>query len=426
MNVTLCSNLKSSKISGVDTISAVLQKIKNGHTQQQVTLARTHGRGTPNYEHIKAQIETFTPNAQFIGKRALDNLIGLSGYIYIDVDGFTNKEIFTKTPFIHACWLSVSGQGLGALAKVNGLDINNFKSSWQYLADHFSNNYGVIIDKNTKDISRQNIISYDPDIYINNACTSLNAHQIHCNYSSTLTSNQSPNYSSTVSSKPTPNYVSSSTKGYIDFSSDDDQTEVLERIIYKTILDDYCGLDYVVIEGGRPYRGAFLIKQIQNGKRHSSLFGYTLSILFNNKNITYESLEKLILKANKYHCKTPLDKKEVISMTKWFYEKFITKKLKIDYTLKRIWINPLAILSTKEKKIIIGKESGKLRRKRTLNTIQSTYDELKTSNSKVTQVMVKDSIFNKELILFKALNINKEPKGISIRTIKKRWNEIVK
>ncbi len=401
MNVSVFKNLKISKVTGVETIDGILLKIKNGYTKEQVLLAREFGKGTPEYDKVKAEIETFTPNAEFREKRAVVNLVALSGYIYLDVDNYTDRSTFTQTPFIQACWQSLSGNGLGALARIDGLTANNFKLVWLYLEEYFKNQE-ITIDAQTKDISRQNVVSYDPDIYINIDCAVLDANEIINSNSTTI--NQ-PTYQSSLSQSPSVDYVSSLTRDTTSYTSSSDS---LYHLIYRTILPDYKGQPYVVIPEGKDYRGAYLPKNIGDGKRHFWLSKHIITLLFNNPLISYEDLKIELLMANNIHCNPKLEIGKVISLTKWYYDKHASNCLTIITKKRKIWINPSSDLTTEEKRAIIGKEVGNLRRMKTLNTIQLSYDSLKLTNEKVTQIMVREAT------------------GLSIRTIKSRWNEIKK
>ena len=175
--ISIFQNIKNPNAIGVDTIDGVLQCIKNGHTKEKVELARGYGRGTHEYGLIKAQILTFTPNAYFYPTRKKENLNELSGFIYLDFDNYYEKGRITEAPFIYACWKSVSDKGYGALAIVDSLSVSNFNNAWQYLYHYFKNK-GLEVDTLTKDITRQNIISYDPSIYINKNAIAVDALKI--------------------------------------------------------------------------------------------------------------------------------------------------------------------------------------------------------------------------------------------------------
>jgi len=415
MRTSLCKNLTKSQIIGTDTIDGILLKIKNGYTKQQVELARSYGKGTPEYDQIKVMIPTFTPHGEFSGTRKISNLIQLSGFIYLDFDGYTNKQRIAQLPFVYACWESLSAQGLGCLVQVDNLTTDNFLSVWNYLSNNLKQ-LQIELDSACKDLSRQNVISYDPNLVINTNCTILDAIRIHASYTSstskqnhycTLSTGILPTYSSATSTiNPNLDFESSTTVNDVSFGDINISHIPQEKIVYKTTLSDYGGLDYVIIEEGIPFRSAYLPKQIKDGDRHKWLCSHIITLIFNNPDISFKRLLNELLGENSLHCCPPMDTSKVISLTKWFFEKHSQGCLFIKAKHKKIWFNPSNTFTRKEKRIIVGKEVGALRRKNTLNRIQKAYDELKVNHKRVTQKMVK------------------ELSEVSLRTIKKRWAEI--
>ena len=98
----------------------------------------------------------------------------MSGYIYIDIDDFIDKpfqdvwDILSDDglSFVKAVWRSFGGNGIGCLIKVDGLTVDNYKSTWNSLYKLFNERFGFKLDAQTKDITRINVLSFDPDIFI--------------------------------------------------------------------------------------------------------------------------------------------------------------------------------------------------------------------------------------------------------------------
>jgi len=383
MLTNIFTNLRTPYVQSETDIPSVLHQIKSGQNKDKILEARAYGKEHHLYKKIKAQIPTFSPNGCFNEIRKSANIKSLSGFIYLDIDDYSDLEVFYQQPFIHSFWRSVSGNGLGVLVSVSGLTVESFKQSWSYLEDYF-HWLNITVDPITKDISRQCVISYDPEIYINPDPISLIIPDpVYETSTSTST------YANTLSEK----YYSTSTG--------------TEKINYKTTLDDYNGLDYIVIAEGREYRAAYLPKKINEGQRHKWISSFILTVLFNNPTISYERLFAEAQKANSYHCDPVLRVEEVVSMTKWCFEKHVERRLTIQTRRKKIWFNPEAKLTTKEKQTISGKETGKLRKQRTIDELVQLYLLLQATDQKVTQ---------------KKLEAHSTK---SIRTIKKYWNEII-
>ncbi len=126
-----------------------------------------------------------------------------SGYMYFDVDDLfidvpisEIKKLLFEHSSVKAVWKSFSNEGLGFIVKINGLEKEKTYSTWSHVAITFNNlinnklkskfpklcfehnnkvtsgekegNVGVYfkIDPAVKDITRLNIISYDPNILI--------------------------------------------------------------------------------------------------------------------------------------------------------------------------------------------------------------------------------------------------------------------
>jgi hypothetical protein len=67
--------------------------------------------------------------------------------------------------FVKAVWDSFSGEGLGFLIKVSGLSLENFSTTLKAISNLFSG-WNINVDPQTKDITRCNVLPYDPNIFI--------------------------------------------------------------------------------------------------------------------------------------------------------------------------------------------------------------------------------------------------------------------
>ena len=378
MLTNIFRNIKSPYVQTVTDIPSVLNQIKTGFYKDQIIEARAYGKGHEVFEQIKTEMPTFSPNGCFIKKRTTNNIQHLSGFIYLDIDSHDDPELFHQLPFVYSCWKSFSGTGLGVLVSVSGLTTDNFNYSWKYLNDHFQK-LNIEVDPHTKDLSRQCVISYDPEIYINPEPIPLR-----------IPEPKLPTI--TVNNISPVKYTSTSTgQG---------------RIKYNTTLDDYEGQDYIVIGDGKDFRNTYLPRKILSGERHKWLSSFTSTILFNNPDISLARLEREILRANTDHCIPTLSVEEVIPIVKWTFDKHIHHILNIQTKKKKIWLNPESRLSIKEKRKIIGQETGKLRKQKTIKELVDLYLKLQQTDQKITQKLFQTH------------------SNRSILTIKKYWHEI--
>jgi hypothetical protein len=402
MYVSLCPNIKQSEIVGYDSIPGILLKIKNGATKDLVEEARHFGKGTEDFQKIKEMILTFTPNASFTTKRKLENLDQLTGFIYLDVDSCDNLQPLKDSCYVYAVWKSISGNGYGALAKVEGLTTQNFKLCWKHIASCLKEQ-NITLDPQTSDITRQNVLSFDPDIYINEECVPLEVTDIFGDQSSTA----AVTIFDYLSSNTTSDYPFLQNDPFTSTSRSDEKYDKLERIKFSTTLNDYEGSDCVLIPEGKKSRSGYLPKEIAVGNRRKWMIGHTISLLFNNPSISFIRLVGVVNYSNKTHCYPPLTYPEISSIVKSNYDKHLLGTLDYNVSLKKIWINPDKKLTTKQKRKIIGKQVGILRKTKTLNDLKSIYIRLKESNIKVTQNMVLSE------------------SSVSLRTIKDYWSDIV-
>jgi len=400
MTVSLCQNLKTSKIIRNESIYEIISGIRTGsYSKEKVELARSYGKGTPEYNAIKETVYTFTPNGSFFFSRRLRNLQKLSGFIYLDLDENIDPNYLKKCPFIYSCWRSFSGIGVGALAKVNGLTTNNFNETWMGI-NFFLEQYDIKIDPSCKDITRQNVISFDPDIYINESCTPFDATEVSEDNSS-LTTSFYPNssyFSLNISTTEIPQNNASTpsiTNPYC-----------LKR---NTYLADYKEKEYVVIKEGKPSRTCYVPKKVKEGKRHLWLSGYIRSILFNNMDIPKELLLNELLRINKNNCIPSLEPKEVCALVNWYFNLHINNKLDYKPRLKRIWFPLECTYTLSKKRSVVGIETGIIRKENTISKLIKIYKRLKDINGKVTQKMV----------------LQDKDCDVAIRTIRKYWKEVI-
>jgi hypothetical protein len=377
------TNVKNPVVQTLTDIPTILNQIQNNPYKSEIERGRVYGKGHPVYEQIKTSLPTFTPNGCFTKTRKTQSLCRLSGFIYLDIDyPEVPPKTFQSLPWVYSYWKSFGGVGYNLLVSVSGLTIDNFKDYWSSL-EGFFNQIDIIIDPHCQDISRQSVISYDPDIYINPNFIPYTTSSGSCNSTNTFTPT---NTSDTLNTEYNP-------------------TEYI-KIKYQTTLETYDDKDCIVIPDGKDYRNTYLPRIILEGERHKWICNYTSSILFNNPTITKNQLRNNVYKVNRYHCIPPLSEEEMNSLVSWSFGKHKNNQLKIKTKKKKIWINPEKKLTRNEKRSIIGKETGKLRKVKTTHFLIEVYRQLLIQYPRVTQKLLQHH------------------SNRSLRTIKKYWNEI--
>jgi hypothetical protein len=116
----------------------------------------------------KQRIPAVTISGTFRDNVSNANLIQHSGLICIDFDAVDDvarlKSELAKDPYTFAALLSVSGNGLAALVKI---EPERHLDAFNGLKQYYFKNYGQLIDQSCKNVSRLRFLSYDPLLYVN-------------------------------------------------------------------------------------------------------------------------------------------------------------------------------------------------------------------------------------------------------------------
>lgn len=119
----------------------------------------------------KTFLPGFTPSGVFAQRKA-DFLREHSNIICLDFDDLENptdiKDALSLDKWVLAAFISPLGKGVKAFVRIDGIKhLDSFKS----LANYYELQLGVRVDESGKDVSRLCFVSYDPDLYLNEAAT---------------------------------------------------------------------------------------------------------------------------------------------------------------------------------------------------------------------------------------------------------------
>ena len=127
-------------------------------------------RNAPNKE-IKDLIKKKAPLVTISGsfaERKADALRKHSNFIAIDIDNLDDpaatKKRIQADPYIYAAFISISGQGLCLIVKIDG---TRHLDAFNGIAAYLYNEYQLIVDQSGKDIARARFVSYDPFLLLN-------------------------------------------------------------------------------------------------------------------------------------------------------------------------------------------------------------------------------------------------------------------
>ena len=164
-------------------ILKILDDIKNGVYKPAITYLRKSLADNKNEaaERAKKSLPAFTPSATFKGGRKMEFLTNYNALVVLDIDKITaeelseSKEKLKENPFVFAFFTSPSGNGLKIFIKVDsGKD--EHKETFLKLQRYFEDILSLEIDKSGKDITRLCFFSYDPELFVNEACTIFSTH----------------------------------------------------------------------------------------------------------------------------------------------------------------------------------------------------------------------------------------------------------
>jgi predicted P-loop ATPase len=185
-------------------ILKILDDIKNGVYKPAITYLRKSlaDNKIEAAERAKKSLPAFTPSATFKGGRKMEFLTNYNALVVLDIDKITpnklseSKEKLKENPFVFAFFTSPSGNGLKIFVKVDsGKD--EHKETFLKLQRYFVDILSLEIDKSGKDITRLCFFSYDPELFVNEACTIFSTHsnqsQEQTTQTSKTTNSQIPN-----------------------------------------------------------------------------------------------------------------------------------------------------------------------------------------------------------------------------------------
>ena len=107
-------------------------------------------------------------------------------YVMFDIDKMEDVVLWledlhenpSKYDMFYAAYISLSGNGLHILVAVRGLTDENFKDCYKHIASEIEIHYHLSVDMSCCDIARLCILSYDPNIFINEQAEVWDAQEI--------------------------------------------------------------------------------------------------------------------------------------------------------------------------------------------------------------------------------------------------------
>lgn len=138
-------------------IHVALERIRTGHRHKHLIDQIREGK-----TELKKQLPAYSFSGVFTARND-KSCIEHSGFICLDFDKTTKKEILQNPQYIYAAFLSPTGNGVKVIVRIPP-DITSHGARFDALREYFNH---VSFDPKTRDLSRLCFDSYDPGIYIN-------------------------------------------------------------------------------------------------------------------------------------------------------------------------------------------------------------------------------------------------------------------
>ncbi len=280
-----------------------LYQIKSGedYANRVLEAREIYKSNKENYTLFKqTNLPCYSLNFTFNKIRSNDTINEASGYIYLDIDD--NLEIELCNPLIFASWVSLSGNGRGVLVKVDGLN----KANFSYTYNEISRELNINSDNGARKATQVNVLSYDPELYINNYSST---------YEAILKKDQ---YSNIKREERTIGTVVGSSYVNLRF---DNLDELIENIEFNgEVIYDF--------NKKIKYADAFIrFGGFQDGSRNTSICAYAIQVRALNPFIEFNILYNLLKKANQEHCHPPMLNSKIRGITKWAMNSKIIKPI---------------------------------------------------------------------------------------------------
>ena len=320
------------------------------------------------YDNEKKKLECVTLNFLFNCCKKNANVSGPTGLLYIDIDiPKFNIDILDLTK-IYAYHLSCGGKGWSIYIKIDNLNLNNYKEVYLNICKELG--LTNFIDKGAMKATQFTIISWDPNIYINENPYLFNAN----NYISKIDSFID------VNAEQVDQYIDLETGEVLDFTPND-FASILQNLDISTTSSwpkdlkfsdatDYIdNEDFLVFKEKVDTTTVFLKKNVKQGSKHNYLCSVCQNILYLNPHLEKPKLFLFMKKVAEIGGIQILEKDLNKIIDNYFEYKNNNTLIPNRNKKRRIIFNKNSKLSKTEKIGISNKENGKLRSENTLNKI---------------------------------------------------------
>lgn len=381
--VNLYDNIKSPQVNSTISVNEWFAMIRTSEHTNLITAAREYPKGSPQYDGIKSIIPCVTYNFRFKNNKSNDNIESGSGLLYIDIDDPLFDPSQLDLSKVYAYYRSFGGVGYCIVVKVYDLTLNNYKSTYQSVLDQLG--IACYHDKGAVKPTQFSVLSFDPDIYINELSFVFTA----------------------VEKDPNPFVIGEEKGTYTQGLGTSNNQNSHQGIRFHDLDRLNIKDEYQVFPEGIPITKCFIPKNVVMQRRNDHLIAYCNNLVYLNPLLSYEATFTIMANVNTYMCQTPVDSNQLRSLVKsvFDYKEKGTLCAKVSPKLRKIVFSKECNMTATEKLLIAGKEINKLRSHQSKQKIYDAIEDWDHGLGKITQMSV-----------VKATGLNK-------KTVQKYWSE---
>jgi predicted P-loop ATPase len=165
MLISSYKNIHDSQDTDIE-IASFLEGVQSGKWQDIVLDVRN--APTKEIKDLKKKTAPLVTISGSFSARKDDAIRQHSGFIAIDIDNLEDaqatKERIGADHYIYAAFLSIGGNGLCLIVKIDG---TRHLDAFNGIAAYLYNEYQLIVDQSGKNVSRARFVSYDPFMLLN-------------------------------------------------------------------------------------------------------------------------------------------------------------------------------------------------------------------------------------------------------------------
>jgi hypothetical protein len=165
MLISSYKNVHDSQDTDIE-IASFLEGVQSGKWQDIAFEVRN--APTKEIKDLKKKAAPLVTISGSFSARKDDAIRQHSNFIAIDIDNLEDaaetKKRIGADPYLYACFLSIGGNGLCLIIKMDG---TRHLDAFNGIAAYLYNEYQLIVDQSGKNVSRARFVSYDPFMLLN-------------------------------------------------------------------------------------------------------------------------------------------------------------------------------------------------------------------------------------------------------------------